>query len=229
MLLTREYNKVLNLGLSRQAFLRVTAKGLAGLTIAPALLNLMGCTQEQVNSGGVQAIPTPKGVMVVKRARCTGCARCEIACTTYNDGIVGSFFSRVKIYPQYFWGDQGVGSGGGLYGDLNYTANTCRQCAKPECMAACPVKAIKFNEEKNCIVVNRKKCIGCAACTTACPWMMASVNPEIKKSGKCILCGECVKACPTGALSLIEWREITDDNRVASDDKTPNIDLPATI
>lgn len=228
-MLNASEHTLLGMGITRQEFLRVTAKGLSGLTIAPSLLTLMGCTQEQVDSGNVEAIPTPKGVMVVKRARCTGCCRCETACTAFNDSAGGSFFARIKIYPQFLFGDMGVGSGGGLYGNQTYTTNTCRQCARPECMAVCPVKAITFNEEKQCIAVNRKKCIGCAACTTACPWMMSSVNPEIKKSGKCILCAECVKACPTGALSLIEWREITDDNRVASDDTTPNIDLPATI
>nr|WP_237075933.1 4Fe-4S binding protein [Proteus mirabilis] len=30
-----------------------------------------------------------------------------------------------------------------------------------------------------------------------------------EKSGKCNLCGECASACPTGALHIIEWKEIT--------------------
>ncbi|MCS6742910.1 4Fe-4S binding protein, partial [Acinetobacter baumannii] len=63
--------------------------------------------------------------------------------------------------------------------------------------------------EFGCIVVDTRRCIGCAACTTACPWMMATVNPQTKKSGKCNLCGECASACPTGALHIIEWKEIT--------------------
>lgn len=200
---------LLDIGLSRLEFIRLTGKGLAGLAFAPALLNLMGCSQQEVDSGTVQAIPTPKGVLVVKRARCTGCCRCEISCTTANEMSVGSYFARARIHPQIFFGDGGIGSGQGLYGDLNYTTNTCRQCIRPECMAACPVKAIAFSEKHGCIVVDRKQCIGCGACTTACPWSIARVNPIIKKSGKCILCGECAEACPTGALSIIEWKEIT--------------------
>ena len=206
---------LLDIGLTRQEFLRITSKGLAGLAVAPSLLNLMGCTQQQVDSGTVEVLPTPKGVLVVKRARCTGCARCEIACTTFNDGYVGSFFSRVKIYRHYFFGDGGVGSGGGLYGDLNYTTDTCRQCEHPECMRVCPVKAISYNENDGCIAVDRKRCIGCSACTTACPWAMATVNPHVQKSGKCILCGECAQACPSGALSIIPWKAITDDNTIS--------------
>ena len=127
---------------------------------------------------------------MTQRARCTGCHRCEISCTNYNDGAVGTFFSRIKIHRHFFFGDKGIGSGGGLYGDLNYTPDTCRQCKDPQCMKVC-------------------RCIGCSACTTACPWMMATVNTETKKSAKCVLCGECASACPTGALKIIEWKDIT--------------------
>lgn len=113
---------LLNIGLTRLEFLRISGKGLAGLTIAPALLSLLGCKQEDIDSGTVGLINTPKGVLVTQRARCTGCHRCEISCTNFNDGSVGTFFSRIKIHRNYFFGDNGVGSGGGLYGDLNYTA-----------------------------------------------------------------------------------------------------------
>ncbi|MGC4539583.1 4Fe-4S binding protein, partial [Escherichia coli] len=58
-------------------------------------------------------------------------------------------------------------------------------------------------------IYSTKPCIGCSACTTACPWMMATVNTESKKSSKCVLCGECANACPTGALKIIEWKDIT--------------------
>ncbi|MDY6163391.1 MAG: ferredoxin-like protein, partial [Escherichia coli] len=109
----------------------------------------------------------------------------------------------------YFFGDNGVGSGGGLYGDLNYTADTCRQCKEPQCMNVCPIGAITWQQKEGCITVDHKRCIGCSACTTACPWMMATVNTESKKSSKCVLCGECANACPTGALKIIEWKDIT--------------------
>lgn len=62
---------LLNIGLTRLEFLRISGKGLAGLTIAPALLSLLGCKQEDIDSGTVGLINTPKGVLVTQRARCT--------------------------------------------------------------------------------------------------------------------------------------------------------------
>ena len=61
---------LLDTGLTRLEFLRISGKGLAGLTIAPALLSLFGCKQEDIDSGTVGLISTPKGVLVTQRARC---------------------------------------------------------------------------------------------------------------------------------------------------------------
>ncbi len=55
---------LLDIGLTRLEFLRISGKGLAGLTIAPALLSLLGCKQEDIDSGTVGLINTPKGVLV---------------------------------------------------------------------------------------------------------------------------------------------------------------------
>lgn len=139
---------LLDIGLTRLEFLRISGKGLAGLTIAPALLSLLGCKQEDIDSGTVGLINTPKGVLVTQRARCTGCHRCEISCTNFNDGSVGTFFSRIKIHRNYFFGDNGVGSGGGLYGDLNYTADTCRQCKSRNARASARLVRLPGSRKK---------------------------------------------------------------------------------
>ncbi|MEG0852936.1 MAG: 4Fe-4S dicluster domain-containing protein, partial [Angelakisella sp.] len=57
-------------------------------------------------------------------------------------------------------------------------------------------------------VIDEKLCVGCGACTAACPWNIPVVDPETKKSTKCITCGACVAGCPTGALSIVEWKDI---------------------
>ena len=48
------HRPILDIGLSRLEFLRISGKGLAGITIAPALLSLLGCKQEEIDSGVIQ-------------------------------------------------------------------------------------------------------------------------------------------------------------------------------
>ena len=52
---------LLDIGLTRLEFLRISGKGLAGLTIAPALLSLLGCKQEDIDSGTVCLLYTSPG------------------------------------------------------------------------------------------------------------------------------------------------------------------------
>lgn len=100
-------------------------------------------------------------------------------------------------------------NGNGLYTENNwvYFPDTCRQCEDPACGNACPMQAI-YADENGVRKVDTEKCVGCGACTQACPWHMPTVNPETKKSSKCIQCGACAEGCVTGALSIIPWDKI---------------------
>jgi Fe-S-cluster-containing dehydrogenase component len=195
--------------LSRRDFLKMSGKGIAGITVTSGLLSLIGCTSTSLKNGDVRLWPTPKGVLVAERARCTGCQRCEQSCTLLNGNKGSAYVARVRVRPHFFFGDEGVGSGGGLYYDLNFTPITCRQCKDPACGNACPVQAIYADKRTGARTVDTGKCIGCGACVAACPWNVPVVDPELKKSSKCITCGECARNCPTGALRIIEWKEIT--------------------
>ncbi|MCK2311966.1 hypothetical protein MZD73_12560, partial [Escherichia coli] len=56
---------LLDIGLTRLEFLRISGKGLAGLTIAPALLSLLGCKQEDIDSGTVGLIGNDSNLLIV--------------------------------------------------------------------------------------------------------------------------------------------------------------------
>lgn len=70
-----------------------------------------------------------------------------------------------------------------------------------------PIGAITAAEE-GCITVDHKRCIGCSACTTACPWMMATVNTESKNPRN--VCYAVNAQTPANrGVKIIEWKDIT--------------------
>ncbi len=197
---------------SRRQFLKLSGKGLAGIPITAAMLSLFGCTQQQVEDGKVEAIATPTSLLVVNRAKCTGCQRCETNCTLTNDGKAQPWLSRLHVRDSVVFGATEVPAdymhGGGFLGEWDMGPETCKQCADPKCMSACPASAIAPDPNTGARVVDTEKCIGCGACEAACPWHMPKVDPDTKKSTKCITCGACAAGCPTGALSVIPWEDV---------------------
>ena len=124
--------------------------------------------------------------------RCTGCMRCEIACSYVQTGAFQPSRSVIKVAP--------------LESHTSYTPYTCVQCDEGWCMTACPVDAIAISPA-GAKVVAEDQCVGCKLCTIACPYGTIYLNPDTHKAVKCNLCGgdpACVSACPTQA---IEWSE----------------------
>ncbi|MFA9423745.1 MAG: ferredoxin-like protein [Sedimentibacter sp.] len=194
---------------TRREFLKLSGKGIGGTFISLSLLNLLGCTNPNVEE--VSVFPLAQGVLIADKARCTGCQRCETNCTLANDGKVQPFISRIKVSRNLYFGTDGpkiaYRRADGQFGNLLMSPETCRQCAEPYCAKACPVGAIEVNEI-GARVVNTEKCIGCGTCTEACPWHLPTVDPETSKSTKCLECGVCAANCPTGALRIVPWEEV---------------------
>ena len=193
----------LNKDYTRRQFLKLSGKTLAGVTLSSSMLATLGLTAAAAENATVWAMP--QGLLVVDPDKCTGCLRCEINCSLVNDGVVSSHLSRVKMTRNL----TSSRNGNGLYTANHwvYFPDTCRQCEDPACGNACPVKAI-YADENGVKKVDETKCVGCGACTAACPWHMPTVNPETKKSTKCVQCGACAAGCVTGALKIVPWDAI---------------------
>jgi len=74
-------------------------------------------------------------------------------------------------------------------------------------MKACPTGAIFVDSNLGAKLVSASACVGCKACTTACPFGTIEFNPVSGKVDKCDLCGgdpQCVAACPTGAITYVD-------------------------
>jgi carbon-monoxide dehydrogenase iron sulfur subunit len=134
-------------------------------------------------------------VLRVVPDRCTGCLRCELACSYMQTGTFQPAKSVIRVTPYEL--------------HTSYAPYTCFQCAEAWCLTACPVEAITIAASTGAKVVLDEKCVGCKLCTIACPYGTIFYNPDTHKAFKCNLCGgdpACAKACPTEA---IEWVEDT--------------------
>ena len=132
---------------------------------------------------------------------CSGCETCQLMCSLQNTGAFNPKKSRIKVVPL----------------SVGITIPiTCQQCEDPWCQRACPEKAIVRHKKLNLVVVDEKKCTGCAACIGACPFGIMAYDPERKKAMKCDLCGgdpACVKYCPSQVLVLAGNQESAEIRR----------------
>lgn len=125
--------------------------------------------------------------------KCSGCLACVVACIDHHynenetDAVSGRIYRPVT----------------GPSGYTKYVTESCRHCANAECMNVCPVNAISRDSE-GWVIADQDSCIGCQACSAACPFDI----PRFKSDGKmfkCDGCGgapACVKICPNKALSM---------------------------
>ena len=166
--------------------------------------------------GGQLSVITSQatGLIVGIPGLCTGCQRCELACTEFNDGKADPGLTRIKIGRNLKFGPSGMPGQDrlGLFGNGLVVQDTCRQCPHPvPCATACPQGAI-VDEERGTRIVDEKRCVGCRLCQNACPWGMMSFDEEAGRAAKCFLCRgapKCVSACPADALRFVPWRNLT--------------------
>ena len=135
----------------------------------------------------------PTKILHITPERCTGCLRCELACSQQQtSGLMQPAKSVIRVSP--------------LEAHTSYSPYTCFQCAEAWCMTACPVDAISI-ADTGAKVVSWERCTGCKLCTIACPYGTIFLDLDAHKAFKCNYCGgdpACARACPTAAIEWIE-------------------------
>ena len=125
--------------------------------------------------------------------KCDGCGLCEAACArVHNTDNLEK--SRIRVLP----GGEDEGF---------YLPTTCQHCENPPCMAVCPEEAIFRHPDIDGVMIEKKRCIGCRMCVSACPFGAVGFDSERGFAFKCDLCNgepECVLACGLGALEYLD-------------------------
>ena len=133
---------------------------------------------------------------------CSGCRRCEIACSMHHEGWMWPEASRIRVFMPF----------PGLE-----VPHFCAQCEDAPCVSSCPVDALSINDDTNAVIVDRDKCISCGSCIEACPGKVPFLHPDNNKAVICDLCEgdpECVKVCKeAGYNALILVQENTNEYR----------------
>ncbi len=144
--------------------------------------------------------------------KCVGCKACMTACLVkhFQPGDVP--ISRLNV----------------VQADADTTAPVvCRHCEDAPCAAACPTGALY--RDGNRVAVDIALCIGCRGCVMACPFGAVDVaeifrpyavndvefstrtTPVVVKCDRCVDRPDgpaCISACTSGALSLVDQRDI---------------------
>ena len=130
-----------------------------------------------------------KKTLLLDLAKCTGCRRCELACSFEHEGAYGSKTARIQVIKLE---------------DLGIDAPiVCRQCENRPCVPSCPTSALTIDEQTGATLVSWEECIGCGICIENCPLGAIHLHPTEGKSLICNLCNGnpvCVDACDTQVI-----------------------------
>jgi carbon-monoxide dehydrogenase iron sulfur subunit len=131
--------------------------------------------------------------------KCSGCRRCEIACSLYHEGKIWPEGSRVRVF---------------MFVPGVEIPHLCFQCSDYPCVEACPEEALSVDDRIGAVITDQSKCTVCGTCINACPGRVPHLHPQGDHILICDLCGgtpKCTVACHEGkwdALMLLEGQDV---------------------
>jgi Fe-S-cluster-containing dehydrogenase component len=197
--------------ITRRDFLKTTVKGIAGLWLPLAAIEIVDPKMLSAGKG-------PRWVFVVDTYKCVGCGLCVKACKTENDipfnaDVTRTWIERYvlrkdgKLFADTPKGslamngftsdriDLGEEHGEEGFREIKsenidkafFVPKLCNQCANPPCVQVCPVGAT-YRTPDGVVLVDRKWCIGCGYCVMACPYGARFFHPVLNVADKCNFC-----------------------------------------
>lgn len=139
--------------------------------------------------------------MIHDESLCNGCNICTVACRNLNKVPIGGTRLEIAHIPLVDSPESGD--------DYHFFRQSCQHCEDAPCISVCPTGA-SYRDDNGIVRVDKKSCIGCSYCISACPYQVRYLNPRTKVADKCDFCSEsrlskgfapiCVSACPQNAL-----------------------------
>jgi len=142
-------------------------------------------------------------------ALCSGCRRCEIACSLFHEKRIWPEASRVRVF---------------MFVPGIEIPHLCFQCDDPQCVGACPEGALSVDKRTRAIRVDDSLCTACGLCIDACPGRVPHLHPDGSHVVICDLCGgrpECTKACEKGKWNALTLTRSSDEELKRQPPKTP--------
>ena len=135
---------------------------------------------------------------IIDNRKCIGCHACTVACKAEHEVPVGVNRTWVKYIEK------------GSFPDTRrlFSVMRCNHCADAPCVEICPVTAL-FTRDDGIVDFDSRRCIGCKACTQACPYDALYMEPDDHTAAKCNYCTHrvdvglepaCVNVCPEHAI-----------------------------
>ncbi len=135
---------------------------------------------------------------IIDNRKCIGCHACTVACKSEHQVPVGVNRTWVKYIEK------------GEFPDTRrlFSVMRCNHCADAPCVEICPTTAL-YTREDGIVDFDNRRCIGCKACTQACPYDALFMEPDDHTASKCNYCTHrvdiglepaCVVVCPEHAI-----------------------------
>lgn len=135
---------------------------------------------------------------LIDNSACIGCHACSTACKSENAVPLGVNRTWVKTVETGAFPDS----------RRSFQVTRCNHCANPPCVRICPTGAMNQRDD-GIVEFDSDACIGCKACTQACPYDAIHMDPDTHTAAKCHMCSHrvdvglepaCVVVCPEHAI-----------------------------
>jgi Fe-S-cluster-containing hydrogenase component 2 len=123
--------------------------------------------------------------------KCSGCRKCEIACSIAHEGQIWPEASRIRVFM--------------LTPTIEFP-HFCAQCEDYPCVESCSFDALSVSDETGAVIVDKEQCTACGQCIQACPGRIPHIHPTEKYAVICDLCGgdpQCAKVCEEGRWNVL--------------------------